>query len=86
MGRTFLPAAQKGNPMETISGSAPIAGQSEPSSSAFMKSLQSPLAFGLVSCGGIGAFHFTVTYLVEGFTRPGFDDWQQPISALSLVC
>jgi hypothetical protein len=37
-----------------------------------------------VSCGGIGALLFTATYLLEGVTRPGYDAWQQPISALRL--
>jgi hypothetical membrane protein len=44
----------------------------------------SPLTLGLVSCGGIGALLFTVTYLLEGSTRPGYDAWQQAIAALSL--
>lgn len=44
----------------------------------------SPLALGLVSCGAIGAFLFTVTYVLEGITRPGYDAGTQPISALSL--
>lgn len=44
----------------------------------------SPLTLGLVSCGGIGAVLFTVTYLIEGFTRPGYDAWLQAIAALSL--
>jgi hypothetical protein len=38
----------------------------------------------LLSCGGIGALPFTGIYRVEGITRPGYDAWQQPISALSL--
>jgi Protein of unknown function (DUF998) len=44
----------------------------------------SPLTLGLVSCGGVGALLFTITYTVEGLTRPGYDATQQPISALSL--
>lgn len=48
------------------------------------RGLRSPLTLGLVSSGGIGAFLFTITYLVEGITRPGYDVWKQPISALSL--
>jgi hypothetical protein len=32
----------------------------------------------------VGAFLFTASYLLEGVTRPGYDAWQQPISALSL--
>jgi Protein of unknown function (DUF998) len=50
----------------------------------WQKGLQSPATFGLVSCGAIGAFLFTVTYLLKGIARPGYDAWQQPISALSL--
>jgi hypothetical protein len=32
----------------------------------------------------IGAVLFTATYLLEGLTRPSYDAWRQPISALSL--
>jgi hypothetical protein len=74
----------KGHPMEYISEATPIVGQSERSLSGIMRGLRSPLTFGLVSCGGVGAFLFTATYLLEGVTRPGYDAWQQPISALSL--
>src|SRR5258708_2656026 len=31
-----------------------------------------------------GAVLFTMVYLIEGVTRPGYRAWQQPISALSL--
>ena len=54
------------------------------SSSELWKGLQSPLTFGLVACGGIGALLFTAVYLIEGFTRPGYDAWLQAIAALSL--
>ncbi len=65
---------------------------SEPSSMArrsdmpsrWQKGLRSPLTLGLVSCGAIGAFLFTVTYVLEGIMRPGYDAGTQPISALSL--
>jgi Protein of unknown function (DUF998) len=70
--------------MEHISKPMPMADQSDTSSSGLWKGLQSPLTFGLVSCGGVGAFLFTATYLIEGVARPGYDAWQQPISALSL--
>lgn len=70
--------------MEHMAEPTPIASQSERASSEFTKRLRSRLTFGLVSCGGVGAFLFTVTYLIEGATRPGYDAWQQPISALSL--
>ena len=52
--------------------------------SRWQKSLRSPLTLGLISCGAIGAFLFTVTYVLEGITRPGYDAGTQPISALSL--
>ena len=38
----------------------------------------------LVSSGTIGSILFTTTYLIEGITRPGYNAWQQAISALSL--
>jgi hypothetical protein len=74
----------KGNPMENISTPTPIAGRPEMSPSGLGKGFVSSLTFGLLICGAVGAFLFTATYLVEGFTRPGYDAWQQPISALSL--
>ena len=53
-------------------------------SSRWQKGLRSPLTLGLISCGAIAAFLFTVTYTLEGITRPGYDAGTQPISALSL--
>jgi hypothetical protein len=38
----------------------------------------------LMILGLVGAVLFTITYLIEGVTRPGYDAWKQPISALSL--
>lgn len=38
----------------------------------------------LVSCSVVGSLLFTLTYLVEGITRPGYDAWQQANSLLSL--
>src|SRR5579875_2815136 len=38
----------------------------------------------IIACGAGGSLLFTLTYLVEGFTRPGYNAWQQSISALSL--
>jgi Protein of unknown function (DUF998) len=38
----------------------------------------------LLWCGIVGSVLFTATFLVEGATRPGYDPWRQPISALSL--
>ena len=37
-----------------------------------------------LSCGTIGSVLFTITYLIEGVTRPDYSAWQQAISALSL--
>ena len=70
--------------MENISEAPPIASQSDLSPSGLVKGVVPPLTLGLVSCGAVGAFLFTATYLIEGITRPGYDAWQQPISALSL--
>jgi hypothetical membrane protein len=72
--------------MENVSEPTPLAIQSTTatSSSELWKGLQSPRTRALVSCGGIGALLFTVTYLIEGFTQPGYNAWQQAISALSL--
>ncbi|MGO8951327.1 MAG: DUF998 domain-containing protein [Ktedonobacterales bacterium] len=61
-----------------------MADQSDASPSGLWKGLQSPLTLALVSCGEIGALLFTVTYLIEGITQPGYNAWQQAISALSL--
>lgn len=38
----------------------------------------------LLTCGPVGGILFAATYLIEGATRPGYDPWQQAISALSL--
>ncbi len=38
----------------------------------------------LLALGMAGSVLFTVAYLIEGVTRPGYDAWRQPISALSL--
>jgi len=69
--------------MEHISEPSSIAHRSD-MPSGWQKGLRSPLTFGLVGGGAVGAFLFTATYLIEGVTRPGYDAWQQPISALSL--
>jgi Protein of unknown function (DUF998) len=75
----------KGTPMAHTSDSISTTDRSYPSSSSELwQGLQSPLTFGLVICGGIGAVLFTAVYLIEGFTRPGYDAWLQPISSLSL--
>ena len=70
--------------MKHISEPLPLAGQAERASSGRMSGLRSPLTLGLVSCSLVGPLLFSVTYLLEGITRPGYDAWQQPISALSL--
>jgi hypothetical protein len=46
--------------------------------------LLSRTALLLIACGTLGGVLFAVTYLIEGATRPGYDAWQQAISALSL--
>src|SRR5258708_31878652 len=38
----------------------------------------------LLTCGTVGSLLFTITYLVEGATRPDYNAWQQAVSALSL--
>ena len=37
-----------------------------------------------LTCSTLGSLLFTTTYLIEGATRPGYNPWQQAISALSL--
>lgn len=48
-----------------------------------VRSLSRPLLI-LLTCGSVGSLLFTITYLVEGATRPGYDALQQAVSALSL--
>jgi hypothetical membrane protein len=74
----------KGTLMAHTSQPTPTADQSDTSAFGPWKGLQSPLTLALVSCGGIGALLFTVTYLIEGVTQPGYNAWQHAISALSL--
>lgn len=38
----------------------------------------------LITGGAIGPLLFTMVYLIEGATRPGYDAWRQAASALSL--
>ncbi|MBA2287066.1 MAG: DUF998 domain-containing protein [Ktedonobacteraceae bacterium] len=38
----------------------------------------------LLSGGVVGPVLFNATYLIEGATRPNYDAWRQPMSALSL--
>lgn len=38
----------------------------------------------LLACDAIGWMLFTITFLIEGATRPGYIAWRQAISALSL--
>jgi hypothetical protein len=70
--------------MEHISQPNSLASQSDTSSVDMGKGHQSPLTFGLLLCGGVGAVLFTAIYLLEGISLPGYDAWQQPTSALSL--
>src|SRR5579885_408574 len=70
--------------MMHISRPTSPASQSDTSSVDMGKGLQSPLTFGLMLCGGVGAVLFTASYLLEGISRPDYSAWQQPISALSL--
>lgn len=70
--------------MKTNAEVIPLTDRTDASVSDLQQRLQSPLTFGLLICGGIGAILFTATYLIEGATRPGYDAWTQPISALSL--
>ncbi len=37
-----------------------------------------------LSVGVVAAVLFTLIYLIEGVTRPGYNAWPQPVSALSL--
>ena len=49
------------------------------------QTLNYPLATRLLIAGGaIGPLLFTIVYLIEGATRPGYDAWRQAVSALSL--
>jgi hypothetical protein len=41
-------------------------------------------ARGLVALGAIAPPAFVALFLVEGATRPGYDPWSQPVSALAL--
>lgn len=77
-------ALRKGRLVENVSHPTPPSDGSATSTAGPWKALQSPLTRALVSCGGIGALLFTVTYLIEGFAQPGYDAWQEAISALSL--
>lgn len=43
-----------------------------------------PITALLLTAGAAASLLFTAVYLVEGATRPGYDAWVQPISALSL--
>ncbi len=70
--------------MENVSRPTPVAGRPGPSPPGPETGVPPPLTPALLSCGGIGAFLFTGIYLLEGLTRPGYDAWRQPISALSL--
>src|SRR5215469_6410512 len=70
--------------MENVSEPSSTRTRPATSPSGLGAGIMSPLTVGLVSCGGIGALLFTVTYVLEGVTRPGYDAGKQPISTLSL--
>ena len=38
----------------------------------------------LLTCGVAGTVLFPIIYVIEGATRPGYNAWRQPMSALSL--
>lgn len=59
---------------------SPVPGKADPPS---LTPLQQTLRLGL-TVGVAGAVLFTMIYLIEGVTRPGYNAWQQPVSALSL--
>ncbi len=44
----------------------------------------SPATLSLLAAGVLGALLFTVVYLVEGTTRPGYDAWTDAVRLLSL--
>ncbi len=46
--------------------------------------LARPTSARLIAGGAIAPILFTLVYLIEGATRPGYDPWRQTISALSL--
>ncbi len=70
--------------MEHVAEPTPPSGQSATPSPGLWNGVRAPGTRALVSCSGIGALLFTVTYLVEGMAQPGYHPWQQTISALSL--
>lgn len=70
--------------MEDMAKQSSITNRTEASSSGLGGDALSPLTLVLVSCGGVGALVFTATYVIEGFSRPGYNWLQQPVSALSL--
>ena len=74
----------QGNPAEHVAEPTTIASCSDLSPARLGSGVLSPLTFWLMICAGVGAVLFTALYLLEGITRPGYDAWQQPISALRL--
>ncbi len=42
------------------------------------------LASALLLCAVLGSLIFTLSWMIDGLMRPGYDAWRQPISALSL--
>lgn len=57
--------------------------QNETASRQATSPVPTPLLLWL-TCGTLASVLFTMIYLIEGATRPGYSAWQQAISALSL--
>jgi hypothetical protein len=70
-------------PDRLLSGSQPVASGVDRADLPRTKPLSRSLLI-LLTCGTVGSLLFTITYLIEGATRPGYDAWQQAVSALSL--
>lgn len=70
--------------MATPSARSGIVAASASSAARLDGAFLSPTALLLIACGTFGGILFAAIYLVEGATRPGYDAWQQAISALSL--
>jgi hypothetical protein len=68
----------------TENAATTVAAREDPPSVGLWAGDLPPLTAALVALGGVGAILFTAIYLGAGAVRPGYDAWQQPISALSL--
>src|SRR5258708_14157841 len=81
------PKMYGGSPMANVPDRLPL--MNRPDSSWLAQSVLngsplSPTTLLLARSSVIGSLLFTVVYLIEGATRPGYDPWRQAISALSL--